>query len=538
MKRFSLATVTDRPALFAHGTLFLSVMAEGAFGRSNPVAAMTSKGVFLAFLALGAAFCAGRASVSGAVVQQQGAFSARAFKLTPLKLRGGPADSNTLLAANSSSGRVGLLWNGCEIAPSGSVGAAEFRSAWEWGAAAYTDEVRANGYYFTTAAAGDGSLDPVSWVAEGSRDGTAWFPVGASERRLRFDGHSSWYPGLAFPTTVARGVRVDFDLRPGWQWIVQSVVTFALGSVCFLASLALALSGCQGCVKWAFIFHYGVTSLLFAVAAAGHSWGGEVRASCAISLLIPEHVLVAVGLAFFERHIIGGLALYGLAFFASRATTARLCYEARWETELWESLPSQGSVALLFALAATTSRLAALWRARRLVAGDRAKYDAVWAGLMRQADAMLWVPALEAEVARIAERLPAAAPRQVSIERIVPSGVCSDRFPSMTRLLQRYRVHPLLHANVNEPAMSGTPVTSLDQLYCQASCLDPVLRSKVRAWARRTGGGFMAMQSFSTPTVYVKLAGATADAGAMIKWGEVKSVQRAIEKMYRSYGQV
>ena len=500
---------------------------------------MATKRAFLAFFALGAAYCVGRVITSSAILLRQGEFSARALRVNLLLLRNGVGQPESASGGqsglNASIGRAGLLWNGCEVEVPETEGLATVEWGTSWVAAHYSEQVRANGYFFTTAETGDGSLDPVSWVAEASRDGTGWTAVGASERRLRFDGRTSLYSGLTFPTPAERGTRVDMDLRPRWQWVVQNVVVFALGSACFLSALNLGLWGCERYVKWAFVFQYGMASLLFIVGAAGHLRAGETRDACAMALLIPEHILVVVGLSAYERRIISALAVYGVVFFSSRAATARVCYEAQWAEELWVSVQGQGSVALIFALAASISRFLVLWRARRLVAGDKAKYDAAWTKLMTGHDAAAWVDALEAEVARLGARLQVTEPRQLNRDSSLNVNI-APRSSAWMIWMRSYRVLPVLGFGRRENLLDGTPVASLDQLYCQASCLDPVLRMKVRAWVEQCSGGSQLLQGFTT--VYMQLVGATGSAGAMIKWGEVKSVQRAIEKVYRSYGQV
>jgi hypothetical protein len=503
---------------------------------SNPIAAMASKLVFRAFLAIGAAFCAGRSFVSFGVLLRRGEFSASALRLTTLRLRGvgrlGDPSAITgnaggMLNASESAAaigiqQVGLLWNGCAVtapaACSGSEATQPWRTAEKVGVD-YGREVRANGYYYTTATQGTGALDTVAWIAEVSRKGTAWTAVGASGWRLRFDGRAVLYPGLSFPTPDTRGSRVEFDLRPGWPWALQHVATFALGALCFLSALALALAGQFGSVKWAFVLHYGTAAVLLAVAAAGSSQAGQGPAACALTLLIPEHVLLAAGLAFCERHFISILGLYGTAFFISRAAAARACHEAQWSSELAESALGPGTLALVLALAASLGRRLELWRAHHLVAEDRARYDAAWAKLMLQVDSKRWVPALEAEVARIAMQLSSAIPRQPVSKSLSCRLEVRAKSGALVRWLWKNWAGPFIHL-----AWGGVGRTSLDQLYCQASCLDPILRVRVRAWAEKSSGESRFGSEPMLPsgsTVSVQLERAAGGSGPMIKWGEV-----------------
>ena len=299
------------------------------------MAAMGSKTIFQAFLAVTAAFSAARAAASAGVLLRQSEFAARGLRLAPTALRGGGP------AGNASVGRVGLLWNGCEVelaaAPpafdAGGAGGSD-------GAVDYGREVAANGFFTTAAAAPE--LDPVAWVAKADAGGGTWVPVGASGTRLRFDGQLSLYPLLPSPTPEARGARVVVDLRPRWQWAVQYVASYAHGVVAFLVMLALVVRDRQEAIKWPLVAHYGAAAAAFASCAAAYAAAGDARAACELGLLVPEHALLAGGLALLERRAINILAAYGAAFFASggdrfggRRVAGALCSAHRFGTGGW-----------------------------------------------------------------------------------------------------------------------------------------------------------------------------------------------------------
>ena len=63
----------------------------------------------------------------------------------------------------------------------------------------------------------------------------------------------------------------------------------------------------------------------------------------------------------------------------------------------------------------------------------------------------------------------------------------------------------------------------------QAACLDPILRAKVRSWAVASGGRLPAAYESGG---YVGAEGW--DAGRA-KWAQLKSVERAVEKVVRVY---
>lgn len=77
-----------------------------------------------------------------------------------------------------------------------------------------------------------------------------------------------------------------------------------------------------------------------------------------------------------------------------------------------------------------------------------------------------------------------------------------------------------------------TPIRSLDQVYAQARIMHVVMKEKVKTWAlasramiRSSSGGFMR---------YVDAAG-DADLERQLRWGQVKSTSRAIQKQLRNY---
>ena len=69
----------------------------------------------------------------------------------------------------------------------------------------------------------------------------------------------------------------------------------------------------------------------------------------------------------------------------------------------------------------------------------------------------------------------------------------------------------------------------------QAACLQPLLLAKVQAWALASGGCFAVRGS---PLFQRYDAAVAGEAAPVLKFAEVKSASRAIEKAVRAYGQV
>ena len=80
-------------------------------------------------------------------------------------------------------------------------------------------------------------------------------------------------------------------------------------------------------------------------------------------------------------------------------------------------------------------------------------------------------------------------------------------------------------------------LNNLDQLYVQATCLHPVLIRKVRDWASKSRGLFSVSET-NGQQQWISLVDADVEKINLIKWCKIKTVQRAVEKTVRSYGQV
>ena len=72
----------------------------------------------------------------------------------------------------------------------------------------------------------------------------------------------------------------------------------------------------------------------------------------------------------------------------------------------------------------------------------------------------------------------------------------------------------------------------------QAWCLNPLLLRKVQTWALKSNGCFPSVQADSSCTTFVRYEDAIRYSEVPTKWANIKSAQRAIEKLVRVYEQV
>ncbi len=155
-------------------------------------------------------------------------------------------------------------------------------------------------------------------------------------------------------------------------------------------------------------------------------------------------------------------------------------------------------------------------------------------------DAAKWISALQAQVDRLEGRRPFEEPLQLCPTGIDADAAATTAICGSPPLLQGSSISrqkgswPLrLWPGAPWPGGGWETVKSLDQVYCQAACLSPILRERVRIWAK-VSGGKMVLARNNRAHVYFRPQGV----GEVVKLGDIKAVGRAVEKLFRSYGQV
>ena len=262
---------------------------------------------------------------------------------------------------------------------------------------------------------------------------------------------------------------------------------------------------------------------------------------------------------------------------------------------------STGFGIVLFSLGTLVFHRRAISKARLLVLEDKAKYDEIWAGILRSADNDL--QNLKSRAQCILGSL-SGTPRQInrklqSLDEIQDDRTLPPRnenVPSSTgrkslqsQWTESFQVSDeelqLLGCGIPGTLDIRRPVDSLDQLYYQAAAVHPILVSKVQKWAsvsqgcfQTTAKGFISTHSprFSSEsssrnlTCSRELLSVRVDPGSQttggapetaetpppgfvaweavrqqgsmlsgqVRWCSLKSVQRSLEKSTRSYGKV
>jgi hypothetical protein len=431
---------------------------------------------------------------SAAGILQQGsigAFQATAARLVPKGLRDPAA-----WPSNSTVSSLCLTHNGCRVAGGNvSVAAGVVRVD-------FAAQEAADGYFFSTAEAGPAGLDPVQWVLEASRDGGGlWETVGASCWRQYSDGSVGFYPHLPFPTPGDRGSVVQIDYRIPWEWGLDAVAANSIYAAGWFAATASGLVGREHVARNIILWMSCAAALVFFVEALGYLLANE--GYTALSVLIeygPSQAVWIVGLAFFESKLMHMLLWFGLTVLCTLLARDVALYQRPATVPLFSFLSSSAFIVMIFVALAICFRWRSIRQAVRLVAEDKFRYDAVWEDLMRDEAAFRRLTDLR-KLAEDAQRRCCISARQFN--RKFLSGACRCRRGCLrsgfgwaglscgSQPDLAVTTGPASTAFNTRMTIAGSvdpsnPLRSLDQLFVQASCLEPLLRRKVKVYA--TGG--------------------------------------------------
>ena len=383
-----------------------------------------------------------------------------------------------------------------------------------------------DGYFFVTGG-GDPALDPVRWEVQAAAagDGGAagpWSAVGASGWRSDDTGALEPLPQLAFPAPLARGARVDVDQRLAWPTVLWTCLGPAACTATLVSAAAAGASGRERAVRPLLLCVVFIDMLLAGVGAAGLAALGDRRAAAALGLVLLSDAVALVGIAAYEARIVTVLIAYALSFIAVSLAGDLLFYAGAVTppAALLALAPSSATLTLAFSLLVIVARRRTLARARALIVQDQACYDELWAALAASPDARGHLLAVREQVGALTAGLPSDPPRQCNR---LPEGMPPRDADGV--------------GGVGPLAGPSGPVDSLEQLFTQAACLQPLLLDKVRAWALASGGCFL-VQGSDRYVRYADAVAADPAAAPLLKFAAVKSARRAIEKAVRAYGQV
>ena len=488
-----------------------------------------------------------------------------------------------LVSAADTAGvaTFGLLENDCRIprtwpAPENSSGMLLFDSQ------AVPGQPRANGYFFTLPTAGLPDSDPTRWVVEASGDmGISWKPVSSClwvTARTSSDGGRSWWPlggsagrlvdctdgvlGLVpsgsgrTALSLARGseVRVDFRADAASLWLTFGFLVAPVGWCC---AAACALSGQPRRVKPILVTVMGgwsVWSLCWEIASGAQGSGWQRGLYLWISFLHLPALWSAVAFQVLERHLVLLFFIDGLLFWAGLTVLGAVIYGHGMTAALQrdESCLLMIAVGLYLSLGSMVFfflRRRALRRARQLVEVDCARYDTAWGQILQTQNdfCVLLAKAATDLESRVGKCVSRQTRRSIPVRSSIISGSLKMEPGSgiFALLLQgsSRRINPTGSGFLRPSFLSRgdreqqRPLRSLDQLYVQAAFVQPILVHKVKQWAAGRGGCLPNATPGESISFVRFESGDAAEDALSLRFCDLKSPGRAIEKLVRSYGQ-
>ena len=512
---------------------------------SKPLTAMASKRIFKALFIFVSVYSTWRFITASLAIMHMKFYSADLIRLTVLNAQNG--DKISSVADSVSLDRIragvsfGLLWDGC---PSNQPGLVDLgnstRLRMDSPSAAW------NGYYYPLRAIHNSSaLVPVAWLLEGSIDnGSTWSTVGASVWRFDSSGTPYFYPNLTHRTgrsgsdipylALHEGDRMDIDMRLPLSWIVGSMTERLLFAVGFMCISLATFSGRATWVKGLWIFLVTLDAVLLTICSViimtSEPW--MWREATEALLYVGCQIFLAVGSAIDESRFILTLTVYSVVNLVSIAAAEVILYEHQWLQAVQGVLPSLPFAGLIFGICVFWSRSKTLNSAQKVVMADKQRYDAIWDLYQSDESAQAAILVVRSIVARmLQEQQLQTVLRQLNKK--------DEQLPHSTAPSQGedgVPPHQLEEGKILNTLDLGRPVDSLDQLFVQAWCLNPILQSKCKAWALESNGCFPCKNYAGIK--FMRYTDVVNVPGLPIKWTSVKSIHRAIEKLVRAYGQV
>ena len=409
----------------------------------------------------------------------------------------------------------------------------------------------------STASAGSLLLNGSSSSFQVSGRANGFFATIASEQqahkvKLLIDiagRNSSLYPSV---TQIAEDFQlmssgpqtlvVFADLRLDWRAWSRSVGISLVAAVGFLAVVVAGALGKTQSVKRIAMFTFAGNSAFYWLAGIGYALDGEsarmiIVNEKAITWLdgIPPLSLL-VGIIFFERHVVSLLVVYAVAHILNRILIQVLILEALPSSASGSVLPFLSKIfrpvtllVLLLALALTFLRKRVMRRSRLLLSRDCTRYDEMWSALASSAEALESLTALKASADRLAGRCEQGCPaRQYNHTHLASPQAGFFQLSVVPDLVD-----------------TRSPIDSLDQLFAGAKCVSPIFFDKVTEWAAASNGSFArparcnsagGTEQRGVEDYFVRLApGVAAGPAEWAAFAKVKSVDRAVEKVVRTY---
>ncbi len=390
----------------------------------------------------------------------------------------------------------------------------------------------ANGYYFTLS---NCLMDacPVQWILEAYAEREEkWTTVGASTWRFNSGSASLvFFPSIPFKSHLSNGTLVSVDYVADWKWCAQFL---AVNAVCALGWLLMALYAVwkreeTGVVCWE--MYLACLSIIYGGLCISNLSDGNWREAVVDCLWIMPVVTLSAGIHFFQNKLIYHLLMYGALQILAKICEGTLFPLSKIELIL-NVLSSTGFVVGVTCLILLVFRRRIMYKSRLLVERDCCFYEQLWSEILQNSDSVQDLHRLKDCVLGIRMEGSGGAVqllRSCNFEAQAQASIASRSIQSFHSMFQD-----------SETYSGHQKVDSLDQLYFQAHCLHPILLKKVENWAASWNGQFPVRNEATGEVHFSKWTDIQEDSTSRSRvcWAKVKSVERAIEKIVRTYKHV
>ena len=422
-----------------------------------------------------------------------------------------------------------LLQDGCDIG---------IKPIWEnrnhYNVFAFSPPQRYNGWRLTGEVPGEPALaNSITIRLQASPDQTEWENVPLPPWILK----SSTFK-IHRVHTNNTDVLQNIDLRPPLDWIVLNCVCrlglgFAVFLSCILGRLRETRSGALT-ISFAWLL-YGlvyIAELIYCVSEEAESSLTFIYFLYAICYITTSCTL------FYERYQVDFLLIETGMFLCTRNLDFSIHFQeselSQIDHYLW--ILSDSLLLVLSAVLIIARTFTRHWILEQSVRKDKEKFDACWDSIITDENANLLLTRIREKLNDLSKSLETGVLRQRH------KAQCIDY--AFTRLESIFGepVAKILHflAPTGPKNRVFKPhITSLDQLFNQAVCIDCFLKMKVKQLALVSNGLVLVSvnENESNKYKYIRLDEilATSCLSQNIRWSPLKGTQRALEKLLRVY---
>jgi len=534
-------------------------------GIANAVKNASPENVMFTFRPIAAALCKtrwqllllclcflfiGLGRVPFAAVMSRLNFSTSRVRVVALELRSG-LSGNAILSPHIQ--RLELTRGGCPVLPPHEERNLTIKDASM--TLHLPRQIIADGCWFEMPASSSAEDDPTKYLIEAyDEDKNLWKTIGSSGMTL--DRFGTLTLGTESQSLLIRknGQRVYISSLPPVWWIMIYVVNSIsagvfFGAMCLCARVFKNVLFVNYLLSMSFFLNY----IYINIGSAFLYSEEETSRGIYWSLYSVSNLAFSLLMACRERHFILGMLSMGIYL---------ISYDLIWKAVSGSStgVPLNGIIVFSWAVIAYISRWSGYLQSKRLIKQDQRCYDEIWASLYASntSDLMALQGALSPwkdlpeYLCRQYQKRMALFPEfessagnwvSASRELLSPPQIAQA---SMSSQVTGTPPGATEIQNLTSDALSMRPadgidyssrVTSLNQLFTQAAGNYATLRKKVQEWALQSHGSFQLKTNGYPEFVRWERVCDKSNMFAKIKWGELKSISRSVEKLLRSYQQ-